>query len=86
MKETLETDGETVVVFSNDTDVFCLLIRHALEYKEKKTYTSAAWKRVEELENEQFITYALLLVEVLILMLYTYYSHMRLVDAIQHPA
>ena len=42
VKEVLETDGETVVVFADDTDVFCLLIHHPMEYNEKKkTYTSA---------------------------------------------
>ena len=34
LKEALERDGETVVVFADDTDVFCLPIHHAMEYNE----------------------------------------------------
>ena len=36
VKQALETDGETVVVLADDTDVFCLLKHHAMEYNEKK--------------------------------------------------
>ena len=38
VKEAFETGGETVVVYADDTDVFCLLRHHAMEYKEKSIY------------------------------------------------
>ena len=59
MKEALETDGETVLVFADDNDVFCLLIHHAMEYNEKKNMYLNSIKlcaRTEERTNHNIRT------------------------------
>ena len=46
MKEGCGTDGETAIVFVDDTDVFCLLIHHAMEYNEKKNHIPQKFENV----------------------------------------
>ena len=41
VEEALETDCETVVVFSDDSEGFCLAMYHTKAYNEKETSTSA---------------------------------------------
>ena len=85
VKEALETDGETVVAFADDTDVFCLLNHHAMEYNDKSIYLSSLKTCVRtgrrtNINNRTVLSnsYAFNVKYIL--------SNMRLVDAKQHPA